>query len=430
MMKFIFADSLDFVDPAYDFIADRNGARRTVHRDDEFPHEFLDRAPYDGMLVSRGIVGDALFPGKYTESQLMRFRREGARRFLRYSEEKFPGSMMMGDCGAFTYRNLTEPPYHAEDTVEFYADGGFTHGCSPDHLIFDFDGFGEDRPAEDMPQETRNRFDITLQNAAEYIHAAKRLGSRFTPMGVIQGWSATSMADAASKLVAMGYDYLALGGTVPLKIEQIRRALAAVRDVMPSHVRLHVLGFGKIEHLADLKMHGVTSFDTTSPLVRAFKDARKNYWMRSPSGDLSYYTAIRIPQATENNRLKQKALEGSVNQEAIRLLEEAALSAVRQHALRELDLDSALKAVMEYWGKLNWDEEASPSRQAGLLARQRTSYARTLGDRPWESCNCRVCREGGVEALIFRNSNRNKRRGMHNLHVFHNHLIDFNEEVA
>ena len=150
----------------------------------------------------------------------------------------------------------------------------------------------------------------------------------------------------------MGYDYLALGGTVPLKIEQIRRALAAVRDVMPSHVRLHVLGFGKIEHLADLKMYGVTSFDTTSPLVRAFKDARKNYWMRSPSGDLSYYTAIRIPQATENNRLKQKALEGSVNQEAIRLLEDAALSAVRQHALRELDLESALEAVMAYWGKI------------------------------------------------------------------------------
>jgi hypothetical protein len=59
-MRFIFADSLDYVDPAYDFIADRNGARRVVHRDDEFPHEFLERAPYDGMLVSRGIVGDNL----------------------------------------------------------------------------------------------------------------------------------------------------------------------------------------------------------------------------------------------------------------------------------------------------------------------------------------------------------------------------------
>ena len=110
-MRFVFADSVDTVDPDYDFVADRNGAGRSVHRDDHYPHEFLEQAPYDGILVSRGIVGDARHPGKYSEAQLMRFRREGARRFLRYSLERFPGSMLMGDCGAFTYRNLPEPPY-------------------------------------------------------------------------------------------------------------------------------------------------------------------------------------------------------------------------------------------------------------------------------------------------------------------------------
>ena len=41
-MRFIFADSLDTIDPAYDFLADRNGAGRTIHRDDQYPHEFLD----------------------------------------------------------------------------------------------------------------------------------------------------------------------------------------------------------------------------------------------------------------------------------------------------------------------------------------------------------------------------------------------------
>ena len=91
-MKFIFADSLDFVDPAFDFIAERNGAKRKIHRDDEFPHEFLDAPPYDGILVSRGIVGDALINGKYSEAQLMRVRREGARRFLRYRRNGFPAA--------------------------------------------------------------------------------------------------------------------------------------------------------------------------------------------------------------------------------------------------------------------------------------------------------------------------------------------------
>ena len=34
-------------------------------------------------------------------------------------------------------------------------------------------------------------------------------------MGVIQGWSAESMADAAAAFARMGYDYLAVGGLVP-----------------------------------------------------------------------------------------------------------------------------------------------------------------------------------------------------------------------
>jgi hypothetical protein len=422
VMRFIFADSLDTIDPAYDFLADRNGVGRTIHRDDQYPHEFLDDAPYDGILVSRGIVGDARHPGKYSEAQLMRFRREGARRFLRYPESRFPDSMMMGDCGAFTYRNLPEPPYSADDTAEFYADGGFTHGCSPDHLIFDFDEPGVDRSLADVPDDVRKRYEITLQNAAEFYHAGGRLGGGFTPMGVIQGWSGASMAQAAQSLADMGYDYLAIGGTVPLKIDQIRRVLAALRDALPARVRLHLLGFGKIEELASLEEFGVTSFDTTSPLLRAFKDAKKNYWMRTPGGNLSYYTAIRIPQATENNKLKQKALEGSLNQEDVRLLEDAALNAAGN-----LSLDQGLDAVMDYWAALNWDEEVSPSRRADAAARQRKVYASTLTDRPWEHCGCRVCREAGVEALIFRTSNRNKRRGIHNLHVFHTHLSEFRQ---
>jgi hypothetical protein len=430
MMQFVYADSLDFVDPDYDFVADRNGLTRAVHRDDEFPHEFLEQVPYDGILVSRGIVGDARMPGKYTESQFMRFRREGARRFLRYTEDRFPGSMMFGDCGAFTYRALAEPPYRAEDTVEFYADGGFSHGCSPDHLIFDFTDDQSPRASAAVSDEIKRRFDITLQNGAEFLPASKRLGARFTPLGVVQGWSAASMAEAAASLVKMGYDYLAIGGTVPLKVDQLDRALAAIRDAIPQSTRVHVLGFGKIESLAMLDRHRVTSFDTTSPLLRAFKDARKNYWARSAAGEMSYYTAIRIPQATESNRLKQKAREGSVNQEELQRSEKAALGSVRQFARRETSLDAALDAVMDYWHLLNWDEQTSAARRATTLARQREIYARTLGDRPWDACDCRVCREGGVEALIFRTSNRNKRRGIHNLHVFHQHLREFRADLT
>ena len=238
------------------------------------------------------------------------------------------------------------------------------------------------------------------------------------------------MADAAQKLARMGYDYLAIGGTVPLKIEQIKRVLSAVRGALPSKVRLHLLGFGKIEELNVLEEYGVASFDTTSPLLRAFKDARKNYWARAEDGSLTYYTAIRIPQATENNKLKHKALEGSLYQEDAKRLEDVALKRVRAYAEGGATLKQSLDAVMNYWTALNWDEEASPSRRADAAARQRKVYQQTLADRPWEQCDCRVCRESGIEALIFRTSNRNKRRGIHNLHVFHTHLSQFRQDIA
>jgi hypothetical protein len=430
MMRFVFADSIDTIDPLYDFLADRNGLGRLIHRDDQYPHEFLEKAPYDGILISRAIVGDAAYPGKYSEAQMMRFRREGARSFLRYPLIKYPDSMLIGDCGAFNYKNLPEPPYHADDTAEFYTDAGFTHGCSPDHVIFDFDEAGLVRPFRDVSEDVRRRYEITLQNASEFLRESKHIGKAFTPMGVIQGWSTESMAEAALKLVDMGYSYLAIGGTVPLKIDQIRRVLAALRDAVPKRVKLHLLGFGKIEELAALEQYNVTSFDTTSPLLRAFKDAKKNYWVRTPAGELSYYTAIRIPQATENNKLKNKAREGTLNQELARRLEEAALSGVRLYAAGKAKLDECLDAVMDYWAALNWDSDPSLTRRSEAALRQRAVYARTLADRPWERCSCRVCREAGVEAVIFRTSNRNKRRGIHNLHVFHTHLNQFREELA
>lgn len=272
-MKFLYSDSLDYVDPEYDFLNDRTGAKRRAHEDDDFPHEHLDCAPYDGLLISRAIVGDARRPGKYNEAQCMRFRREGARAFLRFPIKSYPDSMIMGDCGAFSYRAAKTPPYKTDDTLEFYEDGAFTHGCSVDHLIFDFLD-----DAASGPAEARRRFDITLDNAENFLKGSKALGRSFTPVGVIQGWSAKSMAQAGALLCKQGYKYLAVGGMVPLKIEQIEAALTAIRGAIPRSTRLHLLGFGKTEQLDRLRKYRISSFDTTSPLLRAFKDGRRNYY--------------------------------------------------------------------------------------------------------------------------------------------------------
>jgi len=420
-MKFIYADSMDFIDPDYDFEADRSKPGRVVQRDDEYPHEFLGKAPYDGILVSRGIVGDLQFRGKYTDAQWMRFRRDGARKFLRYEEKDYPGSLLFGDCGAFQYRNLPEPPYRAADTVEFYADGRFTHGCSVDHLIFDFDEEPA-RSVRDISKETRKRYDLTLQLATEFKAESKRLGKSFTPIGVVQGWSAKSMADAAVALVKMGYTYLAVGGLVPLKDAQIQRALTAIREAIPRKTQLHLLGFGKIDNILDYEQFGVASFDTTSPLLRAFKDARKNYFWKNGGPDLEYFTAVRVPQAISNSKLKQRAREGRLNQEKMIALEQASLDGLRAYAKKKQALEPTLDAVIAYWDALNWTPTDGGTKARGSAATQRREYSRVLSARPWDKCDCRVCKEGGIEAIIFRSSNRNKRRGIHNLHIFHQHL--------
>src|SRR3546814_19051339 len=75
--------------------------------------------------------------------------------------------------------------------MKFYAEAGFSHGCSVDHIIFDFDE-GRGRAREEMPETILDRYDLTLQLASEFHAESKRLRS-FTPLGVIQGWSAQSM---------------------------------------------------------------------------------------------------------------------------------------------------------------------------------------------------------------------------------------------
>src|SRR3954462_7584127 len=117
-MRFIFADSMDFVDPGYDFKADRHAAGRKAYWDDAYPHEIMGYAPYDGVLVSRGIVGDHRVKGKYTEAQAMRFRRVGVREFMRLDTPKFADLQLFGDCGAFTYVADNVPPYSPSDTAE------------------------------------------------------------------------------------------------------------------------------------------------------------------------------------------------------------------------------------------------------------------------------------------------------------------------
>lgn len=420
-MKFIFADSLDLVDPGYDFVRDRHSEGRAPYWNDVYPHQLLARPPYDGVLVSRGIVGGTAIAGKYSEAQAMRFRRVGARAFLRLDSPGLEHMPIFGDCGAFTYHREEVPPYTPDDMLDFYADGDFTHGCSVDHIIFDFDmgavGFGGGSA------EARRRMDITLENADAFLRGSRAMPGDFTPLGVVQGWSPTSMGEAARQLCAMGYTYLALGGTVPLKTFQIKACLEAVRAAVPHDTRIHILGFAKADDIATFGSYRITSFDTTSPLLRAFKDAKQNYYLPRADGKLDYYTAIRIPQALENTKLVRLAKRGALNQEELLRLERAALAALRRFDAGAAEIDETLDAVLAYAAPALLGATIADLPGSNDLEALAGRYRRTLENRPWKHCSCDICVALGIEVMIFRASNRNKRRGIHNLQVF-NTLID------
>lgn len=418
-MKFLFADGLDYIDPHYDFINDRYAPGRRPYWNDQYPHEFLDCAPYDGILVSRGVVGDHLFKGHYTASQSMRFRREGARKFLRFDSADFREKMMMGDSGAFSYVKMDRPPYCAADMVEFYGDGGFSHGCSIDHIIFDF---RSDNPSSaEMLPDVQRRYDITLENAESFLKESARI-KNFTPMGVVQGWSPDSMANAAGELERMGYQYIAIGGLVPLRSSQIHEVLVAVRKRVSGSMKIHLLGFAKAEQIHEFVKYDITSFDSTSPLIRAFKDANKNYYVKRPDGNIDFYSAIRIPQATENPRLMQAVKRGDFRQEDLIALEARALTSLRAYDQGRASADEAVEAVTEYSRPMLWDSKKTTDKNEAEVEKYRERVIRTIRDMPWKNCSCRVCREASVEVAIFRASNRNKRRGFHNLAIYYQHL--------
>lgn len=421
-MKFIFSDCLDYVDPAYDFIQDRSAPERKPYWDDEFPHQIMKAPPYDGILVSRAIVED-----KYTESQAMRFRREGARAFLRFNESENLQKWVFGDCGAFQYAKQETPPYSPANMAEFYSDGRFTHGCSVDHIIFEFypDLQGMAPPSDaEVAKTCRFRYDLTLDNARSFLEESRHIDN-FTPLGVVQGWSPGSMAEAASELLRMGYRYLAIGGLVPLKAEEIHQTLRAIFDKIGYQTKasVHLLGFEKANLLDEfIGTYPITSIDTTSPLTKAFKDDRKNFYLDNGKGGIDYYTSIRIPQAMENLSFKRAVQAGTLKQETIIEFEQAALTSLRAYDRGDLPLADTLDAIMAYSKLFHLAKKSSQKAINKNLDTLAQEYQRTLADRPWKKCNCAICAACSVEVIIFRASNRNKRRGIHNLKVFYDHL--------
>jgi len=427
-MKFIYSDNQDYVDPDYDFATDTFKPGRERYWDDRYAHELMAPAPYDGVLVSMSLVRQAsnvaVSKVRYSTKEEQRLLRDGVRRFLRLDGDRFRDMMLVGDCGAFAMTESSQTAFAPEEVVEFYAEAEFTHGVSPDLIIFECDL--SNPTLEDYKEEVRSRikqrFELTLHNAEVFYELARTEGFPFVPMGAVQGWSPESLGQAARQLEAMGFEYLAVGGLVPLKPEAIKVVLRHIRSNIRSTTKLHLLGFAKADNIHEFKDFGITSFDSSSPMVRAFRDDRANFFVDVGRPALEYFSAIRIPQAIENPSLMQGVKRGLFRAEELHDHEQAALETLRRFDRGEATLRAAVDAVLAYATFLGKAKSGEVATQEKVLAKTERDLERTLSAAPWRLCGCEICTAIGIDVIIFRGSNRNKRRGMHNLGVYYRHL--------
>jgi hypothetical protein len=395
-VKFFLPDWDDRVDPGYDFETDRSTYRRSPATDDVYAHEsFGDEPCYDGILVSRSAL-----PEKGEKRR--RIEELGLRRALR-----LPASYeLLGDCGAFGYVDSRLPKYDTPEVLQFYAAVGVNYGVSVDHIIF---------PA--YPQDRLFRYELTIRNALEFmgLHRAGRYS--FTPVGAVQGWDADSYRRAARTLVDGGYEMLAIGGLVRSTTTALLDIVTAVVDEVGRGIRLHLLGVARDRLIGTLRDLGIYSFDSASPMRTAWTSATKNYLLGN-----EHYTAMRVPfvdpavDGSRGDNILSRTTERTTFAELERM-ERAALGALRGYGRRETTLAEAMDAVAEYDLYQTRRLDGPTSRGARL-----ERYRRTLTDRPWERCDCRICAELGVDVLIFRGNNRNRRRGFHNVRDFYRRI--------
>lgn len=404
-MKFFFPDSQDMVDPSFDFETETRAEFRSRQRDDVYAHEVFGRVPFDGILVSKAIVdGTGEGSGRYSIAQRHRLLREGVRSFFRLEGKTLE---TMGDCGAFTYVKEKHPPFSVDEVLEFYVNCDFDYGVSIDHVVLAYQPSADNSlPGIDLvADEWRGRQEITLELASEFKKQHKAGKCRFVPVGVAQGWSPRSYAHAVKSLQKIGFRKIAIGGLVPLRTPDILAILEGVSAVKRDGTEFHLFGVTRCEHASAFSTFGVTSFDSTSPLRQAFKDDKDNYYTLDRT-----YSAIRVPQVEGNASMRRDVQAGKINQEEAIRLERTCLKRLVDFDKDRASLTSTLQALRAY-------ETMHHGKQ------DRTEvYREILTDRPWKKCKCEICRDLGIHVVIFRGAERNRRRGFHNVFVFHQRL--------
>jgi len=401
-MKYFIPEWGDRVDPKYDFITDTYSKQHSedAEKNDNYIWDIfgIKKVPIDGVLVSRTKLEE-------NKRKLQRIKSLGFHEFLhlpKYFE-------IIGDCGAFGYINKDEPTFKTKDTLDYYLDIDVNVGVSIDHLIVTHINRGEEK-IKLTDEENQARWDITIDNAKDMFELWKskdRYKENIRLMGVAQGWDTDSYSKAVQELLKIGYDYIGVGGLVRAPsgnlqdygtsktVSNVMRAVCHTTkkwtEKNKSRVDIHIFGFARLNLIRDFHLMGVTTFDSASHLRSAWLGGRNYFTDDKP------LTAIRIPHH-ERTRSRRK-----IDEE----LSTRAMITLRKYDAGEVDLKETLDIVLEVGEKA----DISPNHLEGV--------EETLQRQFWKDCSCPICTNYGIETVIFRGNERNRRRGFHNTNSFY-----------
>jgi len=121
-----------------------------------------------------------------------------------------------------------------------------------------------------------------------------------------------------------------------------------------------------------------------------------------------FYTAIRIPEPGKSFRAKRMVSEERSSIEDVIRMERNCRKKLHQYDQGLIGSEEALSTLVEY------DQFITPDRPPHIHL-----LRRTLEAAPWKECPCEICKRDGIDVIIFRGNNRNRRRGFHNTYVFY-----------
>lgn len=395
-MKYFIPEWNDRVDPNYDFIEDSHSPK---HRQDPMSNDVymweifgLNNVPVDGILVSRITI----------ESDKRKYKQtleEGIHRVLR-----LPQSFeILGDCGAFGYVKKEVPPFDPVRILDYYKELGFNYGVSVDHLV-----------VPQFKNDKEERMKITYENGVKaYKEWSQKFREDFQLLVAVQGWDVSDYLKMYKNYVDMGAANLAFGGLArsltPFIAKLIDELIVEIGQSKKIPSYLHFFGlartalFQKFQELENLGVR--VGFDSASYLRKA--------WLSAPTSQLNYlssngkgYTAIRIPFTDKMSRQRARKLPVGFAFPQLKNLEQESLKTLRLYDRDEVSIDDVISVLFRFNKAIGESPELLPF------------YRRTLADQPWKSCGCPICRQVGIEVVIFRGNNRNRRRGFHNTYVF------------